>query len=655
MKLLISRLDIITRIDLFSWSSWNYVVTPNQLIMQTAFQSALPAQASNSGIDFKIVTQGFLLAHFVLKDRARAIEVVKAAIGKLRAQHSRERKRNYWRSKFLKNRVTRIIRTEQDMLQWLICLESTSHEEAQEKSGSLSTRDWVVRYVKALVQATSAMSSFYVSVGLQRLLYDYTTAETQKSYEWLTDLYPNSEAYRVVKASLMGQLQKRFGNKLSVYRGERGEARFESLEGSEQWIGLVQESLYLLTPWSTRQTCLTAGLDGLIQDGNKKREYKGSATDVSEMCWCHAFIEPGCFEDLAQRIDLRSPWERITIPRPSNLGGENGGQIDPGMENVNLRPEEIADIMRKMVEDEPERKFLSPRILLIVADGAHFAEFGIGEAPLTINGEVAEGTRLLEFWIKAGTQNVLWATHWIEYTKWKGAATDEAAVDLGNGRELLIDIAPLHAKKGGQRRISIHISCQPAGSSESTSQAGILSIFRSFAPQYAVALVLVAVAWISTSLIQQRHIGKDKALIQQLNQGIAEQKTANTVLQSKLETEQIQKLLVPDEWRVRGAGSVEENVVHFSSRSELLILSMPVAGEKESSYRVVVTPLLANQAILDESGLSSHNDGNNSVVHLEVPGSLLANGQQYGVDLYVRTVHGPWTKIHTFRFSVVKD
>src|SRR5260370_33790714 len=124
------------------------------------------------------------------------------AIRKMKMQRTRERKRVYRRDNYYKRRVTQVIRDNDDALQWLVYLADEEHEKRQEQAGEQTTRDMVVRYIKCLVQAATAMSSFYVSVGLQRVLRNYSTTEARQAYEWVTQRYPGDPEYRKVKATL---------------------------------------------------------------------------------------------------------------------------------------------------------------------------------------------------------------------------------------------------------------------------------------------------------------------------------------------------------------------------------------------------------------------------------------------------------------------
>ena len=117
-----------------------------------------------------LLEKGFQLAYFIVRNRAEAIQILSNAMSKLGVQRSREKKRAYWRHKNLKRKITRIVRDDRDALQWLIYFESEQYEKQQEQAGVQTTRDMIVRYIKHLTQMTTAMSSFYVHVGLHRVL-----------------------------------------------------------------------------------------------------------------------------------------------------------------------------------------------------------------------------------------------------------------------------------------------------------------------------------------------------------------------------------------------------------------------------------------------------------------------------------------------------
>src|SRR5579871_574442 len=89
-------------------------------------------------------TEGWLeLASFLIADRSAAFEVLANALNKLEVQRSRELKRTYWRKRYLKRKITRMVRSEGDTLQWLIYFEAERHEREQEQAGKQTEREMV--------------------------------------------------------------------------------------------------------------------------------------------------------------------------------------------------------------------------------------------------------------------------------------------------------------------------------------------------------------------------------------------------------------------------------------------------------------------------------------------------------------------------------
>jgi hypothetical protein len=266
-----------------------------------------------------LMEKAFQLASFLLRDRSTAIGVVCDALNKLTVQRNREKKRAYWRDKYLKGKITRIARENDDALQWLIYFETESYEKQQEQLGQPTIRDMIVRYVKHLVQISTPMSAFYVGVGLHRLLHDYSTSEVQRVYEWVTEHYPGTQEYRRVKGALMSQLQARFAKLVQTIRAHHGELRFEVLEDQAGWADLVDECLRVFTPWSTSPPCVAlASLDFKAQGPPDVLLGKGPARvnqDRVETYRCHAFIDPVWYGQITQKLGLDPPRRRLAVPR----------------------------------------------------------------------------------------------------------------------------------------------------------------------------------------------------------------------------------------------------------------------------------------------------------------------------------------------------
>lgn len=605
-----------------------------------------------------LIRELYQLAYALVKNRQTALDILHAAICKLRARCSRERKRSYWRERALKRRITRVIRRETDVLQWLVWLEATHHEKQQENAGSVSEGDMILRYIKHLTQLTSGMSSFHVSVALQRLVYNYATPEARKAYERLTDLYPNPEAYRTTKAMLMDQLKQRFGNALNIFEAERGERRFEVREGQEGWANFVDGWLQLLVPWSTRQACSSFGFnssDGVPAAGWR---YPGITADEREMLWSHAFIHSPCHEELTRMMELDRPRDRLALPKFYNaLDNDNKDMPENfGANDQGLADDEVETLLERLISEDPQQKKVLPKRLRIMADGMECAQIDVLGPASRVQCELAESVKLLEVWAEINGKNILVGTHWIDYTRWDGVAPVLASLRLSTQRELRFDIKP--TGKAAQRRIQLRLECRHVSGllswRESVQAAGTAGRYALLTLSATCAL-LFAVGWI-TSLLWHNHLLKQRdATIQQLQSEVISQREARQSAEARfLSGEAFTYALTPNELRQRSGHGAEANVVRVSTRTNSIILALPVGVRQASSYRADVREFLGKQKILSEGNLMPQAHTSDTIVSVEVPLALFKSGGEYVVDLYAR-VGSSDTKIHTFRFQLFKN
>jgi hypothetical protein len=116
--------------------------------------------ATKTEAPVELLRIGFELAYFLVPDRSGALAILIRALEKLRVQSRRELKRLYWRDKHNERPIQRIARGDVDMLQWLIIFEAEEDVRAQERGGAVSPAGMAIRYIKHLVQITSALVSF---------------------------------------------------------------------------------------------------------------------------------------------------------------------------------------------------------------------------------------------------------------------------------------------------------------------------------------------------------------------------------------------------------------------------------------------------------------------------------------------------------------
>ncbi len=173
-----------------------------------------------------------------------------------------------------------------------------------------------------IVSARRKRNSFYVTLGVSRLLHQYSTAETMDLYNVVVqdpDRVRDDYYYRSRKKQLMGELKDRFGEMLQISRGARGEERFQSgdcpADCPDGHGELVRECLRRFTPWNTR-CAIPVNFDRFGEPiaalafggGDPDAEHKIEANRF------HAVLDPDCFERLAAGLNLPTPEERLAVP-----------------------------------------------------------------------------------------------------------------------------------------------------------------------------------------------------------------------------------------------------------------------------------------------------------------------------------------------------
>src|SRR5215211_7609102 len=239
----------------------------------------------------ELLNSAFELAYFILGDRTAAIYVAMAAIDKLKTASTIQDRRLYYmptgRLAYPAAR-TKVSLRHIHLLQRLIYTESEPFErliEGQEKP--LQQYDMIIRFIKHLVRTTTKHNSFYVALGLSRLLYNYTTSEE----------------------------------------------RFQTQEDSARYFGMVKECLYRFTPWESF-CVLPADLDP-TKNIVSPLLFRGEDPDEEhqiDLNRIHTLLHPDCFERLVMTLGLDSPAERLEVPYffiSSNHSGSPDDRFTP--------------------------------------------------------------------------------------------------------------------------------------------------------------------------------------------------------------------------------------------------------------------------------------------------------------------------------------
>jgi hypothetical protein len=273
---------------------------------------------------------------------------------------------------------------------------------------------------------------------------------------------------------------------------------------------------------------------------------------------------------------------------------------------------------------------------------------------------IDEGTKLIEIWTEDEGDQILWATHWIEYTRSQGIAAATATVDLRDERELLLQLIPMPGEQnaGGAQ---LWLKCRP--SSLSAQWRATLSN-RSFwfhgLPRYAsVVLLFLGIGWMLANLKYSRDVVTQRRTVERLRKELTEEKAARESLQKNLESQQgaapVQSyLLVPDEIRTRGGDGTGVPAVTLSPGASQVILELSTPGTLRTAKRVTLKPFLENRQIVVEYFSNQSRSLKGEPLQFVLPASFVETGKHYILELDSISRAGRAERISTFTFFVAR-
>jgi hypothetical protein len=558
-----------------------------------------------------------------------AIDILTRALEKIRARSRREMKRLYWRDKHAERPVRRIARSDMDMLQWLIMFEAEQDERAQEKAGSISSAGMAIRYIKHLLQITTALSSFYVNVGVTRLLHNYSTSDAQRAYEMLTSRFLGPDEYRRAKSALMDKMSERFAGFLKIARVDHGELRFETSENQERWVDAVSDSLNVFTPWSTQGHCA----EFISVNGNTKLKAAQKTADAdqneSELRCCHILIDPTCYDQLMKDLAFDAPETRLALPRfimPDKQEKSDDNNVQPPRP-PELSQADLDQIQRGLAVTDARRRNANPRIVTIMIDGVEHAQLDLTQKHQLQVGLDA-GATLIEIRGRDERGDLLLATHFIPYVN-NTIESSRGTAKLGPG-ELEFKVIPVATvgKRPPQAILSLNYHARFQWSRP-------LIAWREFASfritPRAYLLAGLAMALIGWGVAGAFYSHKVKELEQKLELArLNQQKLSPTAARAI-----ISYALIRDDQRVRGTKPIGIPEISLHLHSPAISLELPptsIAGTP--SYSAELKTFTGDQTLMTQNVLQPTRTENGSIVEIVVPVDLLKADTYYTVHLH---------------------
>ena len=397
------------------------------------------------------------LAFFVLGDSALAAEAAVEAVAKLRvAVQAQERRLSYVpkgrrrEAETARPARTRVNVAEAHLLQRLVYVECEAAERSQEHEGAVDDRRMLVRFVKHLVRITLKRTSFYVTLGVSRLLHGYSTAQTMDLYALVIQdpgRVRDAHYYRSRKKRLLEEMLERFGDRLSVEDGAGGERRVRTRPPDAESAALIRESLRRFTPWDT-PCVVPEGLDrwsseipALLFEGDD-----ADAEHPVETRRIHASVDPECYARLTRALDLPPPEERLAPPeftrsasRP-RAGGPTPGPRPPA--------DAWARACARLDGESHDRRHRRARVAVVLVDGVEYAR--LDEATDTVTVHVPADVERIEIRAVDGP----WLAVWLA-----GAAPPAGRIVLESGREIAIERRP----SADVDHLSFDVRCREVG------------------------------------------------------------------------------------------------------------------------------------------------------------------------------------------------
>jgi hypothetical protein len=388
------------------------------------------------------LSRAFQLAYFILRETQAALFATREAVSALDVTLVRQDKRVH----YLPSHRTKVSLGEWQMLQRLVYFATEPGERRREEHG-VPEESLVTHYIKHLVYSTGRRNSFFVALGLSRLLHNYTTAETAQIHELVAqnpDRSRDDSYYRRRKAQLMRELQERFGELLSVQRGARGEERFLALPDAQVHIARVRECLCEFTPWETY--CHLPTAFDPHTDELRALCFHGDDPDGEhevEIRRMHALLHPDCFERLLAALRLDEPSKRLEVPQFQSRDSQppeppSGGQLP----TAQLSEEDMASLKESIVQERERRRRFSPAWLSIVVDRVERARWPI-EQSRSGRIEIAPDHRLIEIYGFRDGEDMRLAAHFLSYDLNDQLRPVAATLTLEGGQELRLAVEPL--------------------------------------------------------------------------------------------------------------------------------------------------------------------------------------------------------------------
>jgi hypothetical protein len=375
--------------------------------------------------------------------------------------------------------------------------------------------------------------------------------------------------------------------------------------------------------------------------------------DAVETYRSHIFIHPPCFANLIQELGLDSSYQRLSVPRFSlNANGDQAGKPPASREPVpDLTDQERQTIAERLNREAIQRQQIHPERLWILVDGCEIAQMDLLHKT-SLEHELQEAARLIEVWTADGSEEILLATHWIDYSELHRPMKAEAKVDLGMTNQLWMKIIPADSSA------RLLLDLRPRSGWAFWKGYSAPSNWRRTWPTYALAMsAVLLVMSVGVTIAYRNETMKQRATIQSINRELAQERASHTAIQQQLSNSASQwaaSFRLPiDDIKPRGSQGQDVPRLTIPLHAALVNLDLPVSTT-QGRYRARLRSFLEDKSILEEDYLRPVSVTNNdSKVGFVVPAAFLLPNTYYVATLERLDENGKPVKSSTFTFYVM--
>jgi len=454
-----------------------------------------------------LLESAYQLAHFILGEKESAELSATAAMARLYVAAVAQDRRYYYvpgsRPRAYGAR-TKVRLNDLHLLQRLVYDETESYERTHEERAPLSDERLLRHFLKHLVRITLKRNSFYVTLGVSRLLHRYSTPEAIELYSLVLQnpsRVKDNYYWRARKAQLMEEMKTRFGGQIAVTRGAYGEERFAARDDSPGYAPFVNECLNTLMPWGI--ACPLPADAGALAGSIPALDFKGADPDEEhqvEIARIHAVLHSDCMARLIAALKLDAPVVRLEVPQ---FFRSQTHDLEEQMKSIELHPSDMADMadmadmnhpdlnkMRATLNQQAQRlQRAAPQRLRLVVDRHERGTLDMG-ADSQARFTLTEGDEFLELRTLPEEGDVRLALYPIDYARLERTQdTDEFVLALADGRKLNFVFAPQRDQYGELTGATVTASHR--ASAWQRWRQSLLAVTRPTAPGFSYALTAV--------------------------------------------------------------------------------------------------------------------------------------------------------------------